>query len=255
MGSAEAASSGPLSGGTCLVVGGAAGIGAAVAARASRSGAGVVAVDLDPRVHELPARVEGPLLAVTGDVSEPPTLQAALDAARRLPGPLSYLVYCAFHEERSPLVEVSVEGWRRTQEVSVTAAWRSVVAFAAQARPGASIVLVSSVQAFRSAPGSSAYAAAKAALLALTRSAAVELGPVGIRCNAVAPGFVAVERNRPVWSDADSAERIAGRNSLRRLGTPEDVAAAVVFLLSAEAAFVTGACLPVDGGLLAQLGE
>jgi NAD(P)-dependent dehydrogenase (short-subunit alcohol dehydrogenase family) len=83
------------------------------------------------------------------------------------------------------------------------------------------------------------------------RSLSAELGPDQIRCNAVAPGFIAVERNRASWEPARSRERVLAQNPLRRLGRPQDVAQAIAFLASAEAAHINGICLRIDGGELA----
>jgi NAD(P)-dependent dehydrogenase (short-subunit alcohol dehydrogenase family) len=118
----------------------------------------------------------------------------------------------------------------------------------------AAIVNVASVHAFGARAGFAAYAAAKAALLAFTRAASLEWGP-RVRVNAVAPGFVAVERNADLWQDPVQRDRLIRANPLGRLGQPGDVAAAVAFLASDEASFITGAVLPVDGGLLAKLPE
>ncbi|WP_165367364.1 SDR family NAD(P)-dependent oxidoreductase [Phytoactinopolyspora endophytica] len=227
-----------------IVVGAARGIGAAVAAELSGRGRAVVGVDVHP---EMSPAVRVP---VVGEATDPGTRDAAFDAARRLPGRLDSLVYLAFVQEKSPITDVarSIDLWRRTSDVIVEGALRWAGEFADRASGPASIVLVSSVHAHRVAPEESAYAAAKAALESLCRSLTVELGGSGIRCNAVAPGFIAVERNRPSW-ETDLAQR----NPLRQRGRPEDVGRVVAFLTSEDAAFVNGTCLAVDGGWSAQL--
>ncbi|NEE04392.1 SDR family NAD(P)-dependent oxidoreductase [Phytoactinopolyspora halotolerans] len=231
-----------------VVVGAARGIGAAVAVELSRHGRTVVGVDVHPEMSSAVA------VPVVGDAADPGTRAAAFDAVADLPGRLDALVYLAFVQERTPIADAgrTVELWRRTSEVIVAGALGWAGEFAEHASGPASIVLVSSVHAHRVAPEESAYAAAKAALESLCRSLAVELGGSGIRCNAVAPGFIAVERNRPSWE----SERTTGesrRNPLGRLGQPEDVARVVTFLASEDAGFVNGTCLVVDGGWSARL--
>jgi NAD(P)-dependent dehydrogenase (short-subunit alcohol dehydrogenase family) len=116
-------------------------------------------------------------------------------------------------------------------------------------------VLVGSVHARATMPGFSAYAVAKAGLTGLVRASALELGSLGIRVNEVDPGFVQVERNEHVWSDPSGRDRVARSYPLGRLAEPHDVATVVRFLLGDDSAYVTGASIPVDGGLLTQLPE
>jgi gluconate 5-dehydrogenase len=242
---------------TAIVTGAAGGIGAAIAGELVAQGAAVVAVDVDERVATLAQRCGEPqrVRAVRGDLRDDATLDAAFAAVASLGSPASVLVNCAFWEERAPLLEVSAAGWAATLDVTLTAALRLAIAFASRCEGGGAIVNVASVHAFGAVPAFGAYEAAKAGLVALTRSLAIELGSRGIRCNAVAPGFIRVERNRAVWDDAVALARLMQAYPLGRPGTPEEVAHCVAFLASDRAAYVNGACLTVDGGMSAYLPE
>jgi NAD(P)-dependent dehydrogenase (short-subunit alcohol dehydrogenase family) len=238
-----------------IVVGAAAGIGRGVVTELEARGAVVVAVDVDGAVERLPL-ADGHVTAVRGDVRDDATLARALHAAGRLPGRLGVLVYSALAEERGPLEDISREGWQRTLDVLLTAPWRAGAAFvrALDGAPGA-IINVGSVHAHGTLPGFGAYAAAKSGLQALTRAAALEWGPRGVRVNGVSPGFVRVERNEPIWSDPERLRQIERAYPIGRVAEPADVARVVAFLASPDAGFVNGTCIPVDGGMLAALPE
>jgi gluconate 5-dehydrogenase len=138
-------------------------------------------------------------------------------------------------------------------DVQVAAAWAWSTALVGASSDEASIVHISSVHAQRASAGMAAYAMGKAALDALVRAGAVEWGRRGVRCNAVLPGFVPVERNKARWSDPDASAELLANHPLGRFVTAEDVAQVVAFLLGPESRAVTGVSLPVDGGMLAAL--
>ncbi|MBB4945711.1 NAD(P)-dependent dehydrogenase (short-subunit alcohol dehydrogenase family) [Kitasatospora gansuensis] len=234
-----------------IVTGAAQGIGAAIAAELTARGAQVVAVDLAP------VEPAAGITPVRGDVADPATVRAALAAAEGLGGPATVLVQAAFAGTPAPLDELSDAAWDSMLGTVLTAARRFDTAFVRALPPGtpASIVHLASPHAAGAVPGFAAYAAAKAGLLALTRAAAVEWGPRGVRCNAVAPGFVPVERNRRVWTDPELSAALLRAAPLGRFGTAAEVARAVAFLAGDEASFVNGACLAVDGGMTAMLPE
>jgi len=230
------------------------GIGKATATRLAEEGAIVVVTDSHERrtreiAEELSARFPERIDGFALDVSRRDEIGRVVSevAARR--GRIDILVNNAGINVLGRVDQLKAEDWDRVLEVDLTAAFhliRAVLPSMRRQRAG-SIINVSSVAAWVVLGGSDApYAAAKAGLLALTRSVAAEVGPEGVRCNAVAPGIVLtkwVEKNMPAIA------RQAEHTPLRRLGRPEDIAAAIAFLASDEASFITGEALTVSGGL------
>jgi NAD(P)-dependent dehydrogenase (short-subunit alcohol dehydrogenase family) len=196
--------------------------------------------------------------ASVGDLADPQVAGRVVAVAHERYGRSDIVVHNAFWEEHGSAEEVSLEGWGRTFEVCLNAALH----LAKRALPsmrecgGGAIVNVASLHAVLSAPGYAAYESAKAALVALTRSMAVEYGSAGIRCNVVSPGLILSPRMQR-WRD-ENADKVAAMDAaipLARPGSPDEVARTVSFLASDDASFITGATVCVDGGASAMLGE
>lgn len=232
------------------MVGGGRGIGAAVSRALGRRGDPVIVIDQRPEARHVAAGLPPGSRDVLGDAADTATIASAVQAAAATGCQPRTLAYLAFHQPEASLAELHEADWDRAQQVGSRAAWRWIVAFARAVPAGdhASIVLIGSIQAFRAAPAHAAYSVDKSALHALARSCAVELGPQGIRCNVVAPGMIAVERNADKRANSTDLSQMTKEIPLGRLGSADDVADAVAFLASNRATFINGACLTVDGG-------
>ncbi len=231
---------------TVLVTGAGGGIGAAIAARFAAAGDRLVLADLRPaELSAVAARLGTDVVELPGDLADAGFAGGLVGQA----GPVDVLVNAAGIYPATPLLEMTAATWDRVQDVNVRAALLITVAFGrshvAAGTTGA-VVNISSGAATRARPGAAHYATSKAALEMLTKACAVELGPHGIRVNAVSPGFVTVDSSANPVTEA-YAEAVSV-NPLGRRGEPREVADAVFWLAGPEAAWITGAVLRVDGG-------
>jgi len=236
------------------VTGGASGIGAACARRFAEEGANVAVADIDAERGQALAAEIGPERAVfvPCDVSRGADWEALRDVVLERWARLDVLHSNALLQIKAPAHELEEEDWNRMIDVNLKASYLGAKTLIGPlAQTNGSIVLTSSVNAYIGRPGRPAYAASKAGLSALGRQLAVEYGP-RVRVNTVVPGAIVT----PPWEAVPEAHRVAsaGTTAAGRLGEPEEVAAAVAFLASSDASYVTGVDLVVDGGWMVVKG-
>jgi NAD(P)-dependent dehydrogenase (short-subunit alcohol dehydrogenase family) len=240
-----------------IVTGGGSGLGRVLAHRFAAEGAAVVVADVaGERAGEVADEISdagGRSLAQTTDVTEASDVKTMVETAREAFGPVDVLVNNAAKATDADFLSLGWETWDEDVNVTLKGPFLcSQTVLADMVKRGSGVILnISSVNAL-GYYGNEAYSAAKAGILNLTRSLAVRYGPSGIRVNAIAPGTL----RTPAWeqrkeADPDVFERLTRWYPLGRVGEPGDVAGAALFLASDEAAWITGAVLPVDGGLTA----
>ena len=246
-----------LDGRTVIVTGASRGIGADVARAISSRGGGVVIVARSAdALTELAGSLPGPVATVAGDVADTMVAGEALDAAETLGGTLWGVVNNAgINPYYHPVLETPLAEWDEILQVNLlgAAAFARAVGLAlVEAGGGGRIVNLSSIAGLTGLPNIGPYNASKAALDALTRTLAVELGPSGILCNSVAPGTIGTEMVQGLMTANPALkERLVAKAPLGRIGTVAEAAWPIVFLLTDAASFITGQTLVVDGGRLA----
>jgi 3-oxoacyl-[acyl-carrier protein] reductase len=242
---------GRLAGRVALVTGAGGGIGRATVERLAADGAAVVAGDLagyEP-VADAVRGVGGRALGVELDVTSAASARAAVEAAVARFGGLHILVNNAGVAQRGPLEELAEADWDRVLAVNLKGPFLCAQAAVRHLASGGAIVNVSSMAGRSSSPIQGChYSTSKAGLLGLTRHLARELGPRGIRVNAVCPGLVMTDMLTRNASQERIAE-LAATVPVRRVGTPEEIAGAIAFLASPEAGYINGVSLDANGGI------
>jgi NAD(P)-dependent dehydrogenase (short-subunit alcohol dehydrogenase family) len=245
-----------------IVTGGASGIGEACALHLAEAGRPIAIWDRNKedgrRVAELcRSRFQVKSIALEIDVADPGTFRDALASSTKAIGPVGGLVHAAGIAEPVQVTQLTEESWDAVLNINLRAAallTKEVSSALIDAGPGSAIVYLSSIEAFFGHDFLPAYCSSKAGLLGLTRSAAQTLGPSGVRVNSVCPGAVVTPLLAPLLEIEGVRSGLEARTPLLRLAEPEDIAKVVRFLLSDEAAYVTGTSLVVDGGLTAISG-
>jgi NAD(P)-dependent dehydrogenase (short-subunit alcohol dehydrogenase family) len=250
-----------LDGRGIAVAGAGSGIGEAVARACAQQGAVVMCMDINGEAAE---RVAAEISAEGGrarpsvvDVCDAAATDASFEEALRRAGRLDAVVSTPSINVRKPILRYSEEEFDRVLRVNMKGNF-NVLRSAGRiltARRGGSIVLLSSIRSQVVEPGQAVYAATKAAIVQMARTAAAEFAPHGVRVNAVAPGVVETPLTMPIKANAEWYDAYAAKNALRRWAQPAEMAWPTVFLLSDAASYVTGSVLVVDGGWLAVDGR
>ncbi|MFN8545301.1 MAG: SDR family NAD(P)-dependent oxidoreductase [Candidatus Binatia bacterium] len=245
-----------LAGRHAVVTGGASGIGRCTALALAAAGADVAVLDLNA---EGAAGVAGEVrgrgrraAACAVDVASWASVEAAVERVRADLGPAHVLVNCAGIAGFLPLMQMGEAEWDRMIAVHLKGTFNCTRLFVPDmiAAGWGRVVSVTSVAGLNGGgPGLAHYAAAKGGIVGFTKALAQELGPMGVTVNAVAPGLIDTPLIRTAGAPADLYDSIARRTPVRRLGLPEDVAAAIAFLASPEASFTTGQILSPNGGV------
>ena len=240
-----------------VITGGGSGLGRVLARRFAAEGASVIVADVvghsATAVADEISEAGGRSLARTTDVTDATDVEAMVETAREAFGPVQILVNNAARATDADFLDLGEETWEEDVAITLKGPFlcsQAVLADMTENRSGV-ILNIASVNALTYF-GNEAYSAAKAGILSLTRSLAVRYGPFGVRVNAIAPGTL----KTPAWEqrrkkNPEVLERVSRWYPLGRVGEPEDVAGAALFLASDEAAWISGAVLPVDGGLTA----
>jgi NAD(P)-dependent dehydrogenase (short-subunit alcohol dehydrogenase family) len=245
-----------FSGKTAIVTGSGRGIGRVIAQSLAQAGANVVLcsrtkAEIDAVAGEISGK-GGKVLAVETDLTSHEQLEALVDAAIKEFGRIDILVNNAARSFLRSLLDLREDGWDKCFNTNVRAVWllSRLVARRMMEQKGGKIINITTVGADKAEVGMAAYGCSKAALKHLTRCMAKEWAQLGINVNAVAPGFTRTDFSRPIWSNPEVEALIARAIPKGKIGEPEDVVGAVLFLASGAADYITGETIYVDGGTM-----
>jgi len=247
-----------LTGRVAVVVGGTSGLGRAIAIGLAEAGADVVASGrreaLVQEACDQIQRIGRRSLSLTVDVLRRNSVDSLRDRVLESFGRVDILIYAAGFVTRKPTTEVTEAEWQATLDVNTTGALRACQSFYSvlAASGHGRVVNIVSVNSFVSLKEVAAYAAAKSALLSLTRSLAVEWAPSGVNVNAIAPGVFRTDLNRELLDETERGRELLMRTPMKRFGCPHELAGVAVLLSSDAASYITGQCFTVDGGFLAS---
>jgi NAD(P)-dependent dehydrogenase (short-subunit alcohol dehydrogenase family) len=247
-----------LSGRVAVVIGGTSGLGRAIAIGLAEAGADVVPSGRrEALVQQACAQIERlgrRSLAIPVDACRRESVDALRDCVLAEFGQVHILVYAAGTVLRKPTIELREDEWQSAVDVNATGALRTCQSFyhALVATRRGRIIHICSLNSFVSLKEVAAYAAAKSALLSLTRSLAVEWAASGVNVNAIAPGVFRTEMNRKLLDESERGRELLLRTPMKRFGCAEELIGAAVLLASDAASFITGQCITVDGGFLAS---
>jgi len=249
-----------ISGSTAIVTGGGSGIGREAAVRFGEEGANVVVADVNvdgsEETAELVREAGGDATVIETDVSDPADVEAMVDAAVETYGGLDYAFNNAGIEgESEPAGEHPLDNWKQVIDVNLKGVYLCMryELPAMLESGGGSIVNTSSIAGLVAFPGLSPYVASKHGVIGLTKTAAVEYSREGVRVNAISPGVIDTPMvQRSEEDDPEMMEQVTAATPIGRLGAPEEIGDAAVWLCSEDASFVTGETLVIDGGYVAQ---
>jgi NAD(P)-dependent dehydrogenase (short-subunit alcohol dehydrogenase family) len=247
-----------LTGKVALITGGSRGIGRAIALGFARAGAKVIVASrkqagVDAVAEEI-RQAGGTALAVAAHVGEEDAIASLVENSLAAFGQIDILVNnAATNPHFGALLDATPAQWDKIMQVNLRGVFllcQRVVPGMVE-RGGGSIINIASIEGLRPSRVLGVYSVSKGALILLTQALATELGPFGIRVNALAPGLIRTGFSAALWQAPGLSEAVAARTPLGRLGEPEDIVGAALFLASAASAYVNGAVITVDGGLVA----
>lgn len=246
-----------LQGRAAIITGAAAGIGRATADRLAAEGAHVLIADIDAVGAQAAAeeiRAGGGIAAwFQTDVTDEAQIEAMVDQCLEQFQRVDILVNNAGVAVPGSVTSMSTDAWSRVMDINLRSMYLAMRFTIPHMTQGGAIINMSSGQALLGFPGWAGYAATKGAAISLTQQAAVEYARQGIRVNAVAPGTIMTPMNQKIFDEAKDAEALAkawgDQHALGRFGRSEEVASVIAFLASDDSSFVTGVCIPVDGGM------
>jgi gluconate 5-dehydrogenase len=246
----------PLAGRSGIVTGAASGIGRQLAEAFAEAGARVAVLDSNAEGAEETAKAIDGALSIAVDITDEDGVERGVLEVEEAFGGLDYLVNNAGIRHQASILDHDLGTWRRTLDVNLTGTFIcSRAAVRAMLRHGGGKLLnIASIAGILAMSNRVAYAASKAGIVGLTRAMAVELGPEGIHCNAIAPGVFETPLTKAYFEDESFASLIVENTPLRRWGQPNELAPAAIFLCGPDSDFIQGQTLCVDGGWVAGKG-